>query len=126
MVEGFVLPHRATPSRKLVECCGPKFPLSLSEFRQCEGPSFGISQCGEEKMDVVWHDDRRMKTDCLAMVVWAMLQGTAAGFGRQDDSPQRAKCNKQRAIVALIVGKAAAVLVAAEVALGNERTSNRS
>jgi hypothetical protein len=61
-----------------------------------------------------------VKLDRFAVVVEAMLQDECASFGREFQG-QSAEGHEQRAVVALVVGQAAAILVAAE-GCGGHRT----
>ncbi len=74
-------------------------------------------------MHVVRHDDCRMKPNPSAMVVQAMLQCKVASLWRELQWLQGAESHKQRAIIALIMRKTAAIFVAAESCVRQDRAS---
>jgi hypothetical protein len=94
MIERFVLPHRASASAEFVNAPGGCSLHSSQDFRQSEGPAFGVSQSGKEKVHVIGHDDYGVKMNRLAMVVQAMLQRECTSFRRELSCGLRAESYK--------------------------------
>ena len=71
---------------------------------------------------MVGHDDCRVQLNRSAMVVKAVLQRKSAGSWRELQGLQSAEGYEERAIVPLVVWKAAAIFVPAEDGCGHFRS----
>ena len=67
----------------LVDAAGRR-PFDGTQYvRKSEGPSILGSQCGEEQVCVIRHDDSDVKVNGFAVIVEAMSQCESAVFGRE-------------------------------------------
>jgi hypothetical protein len=65
-------------------------------------------------MNMVGHHDQRLKVDSPAVIVNAVLHHETSRIRRQSRCANCAKSDEERAIISLVVRKAAAVLIAAK------------
>jgi hypothetical protein len=63
---------------------------------------------------MIRHDHYRMKMDCPAMIMQAMLQNQATNRRRKFQMLRRTKGYEQGSIIALVMRKATAIFVTAE------------